>query len=587
MSKNELLKSSRIEGYYDQLLNAIDLEFSKSTGHVPIEKWVEKVKLPSGPFTFQNHEYQKAILQEDGIRQVLKKGTQLGISETQILKSIYGLLYGRYPQWVLYLFPTQNDVYDFSRARFGPLLMDNPEIGKEVRETESVTLKRVRKSMLYLRGARASSKIEGVKAMATQLLAIPVDRIVFDERDNMADNMIDLALERLGHSSVKEEVYLGTPSIPDYGVDRLYNNDSDQRVWEIKCSHCNTETVLEIEFPSCLVERSNGSVYRACKKNKDHEIFPKDGHWVAQYPSRSKDWAGWWISRLNSAYADLKKILRTFQDPSNRNLAEFYNSTLAMAYIAAENRLTVQDVYSCCGQEAMAMNHKGPCAMGVDVGSLLNVVVGFKPKDKQLQICYLARVSSFNDVHDIAQRFNVKYCVIDLEPELRKAREFAQVESYPVFLADYQDHVVTGPVWDEEKGLVKVNRTEVCDISHDLISSSGLILSRRSEEVEVFAKQCANIAKVLQEDPETGSREYRYRKLGEDHYRHALNYFWLASQRIGLLPSAEELERRRLLEMVQRKDQDYNPLTFGLESEPGPDNYNPLMFGFQKKGGGV
>ena len=186
------MKSLKKEALYDQFLNSLDLEFSKATGHVPIEKWVEKIKLPSGPFTFENHEYEKGILQENATRQVLKKGTQLGISETQILKTIFGLLFGRYPQGCLYLFPTQNDVYDFSRARFGPLLVDNPEIGKEVRETESVTLKKVRKSMLYLRGARASSKIEGVKAMATQLLAIPVDRIVFDERDNMADNMIDL-----------------------------------------------------------------------------------------------------------------------------------------------------------------------------------------------------------------------------------------------------------------------------------------------------------------------------------------------------------------------------------------------------------
>ena len=101
--------------------------------------------------------------------------------------------------------------------------------------------------MFYLRGARASSRIEGVKAMATQLLAIPVDRVVFDERDNMADNMVDLALERLGHSSVKEEIYLGTPSLPDYGVSKLYE-ESDQRVWEIKCSHCNTGTVLKWNF---------------------------------------------------------------------------------------------------------------------------------------------------------------------------------------------------------------------------------------------------------------------------------------------------------------------------------------------------
>jgi hypothetical protein len=219
--------------------------------------------------------------------------------------------------------------------------------------------------------------------------------------------------------------------------------------------------------------------------------------------------------------------------------------------------------------------------MGVDVGSLLNVVVGFKPKDKQLQICYLARVSSFNDAHDIAQRFNVKYAVIDMEPELRKAREFAQAEPYPVSLCDYQDSIVTGPVWDEEKGLVKVNRTEICDTTHDLVSSSGLlILPRRSEEVEVFAKQCANIAKVLQEDPETGSREYRYQKLGDDHHRHALNYFYLASRRIGVCESKQDEMRRRLLELAEETGGAYDPLRFGLDSGRDRGSYDPLRFDF-------
>jgi hypothetical protein len=428
--------------------------------------------------------------------------------------------------------------------------------------------------MLYLRGARSTGKIEGIKKTSSRLKSVPVDRVVFDELDEIDPQMVDLALERLGHSMVKEEAYLSTPSVPDFGIDQMFLN-SDQRVWMIRCQHCGGETCLELEFPNCLLELPDGRVIRACKKCKS-EIFLKDGQWVAQYPSRSKDLVGWWISRLNSAYADLRKILRTFQNASSRNLAEFYNSTLAMAYISTENRLTVQDVYPCCGKEAMATNHRGPCAMGVDVGSLLNVVVGFRPKEKVLQVCYMARVSSFNDVHDIAQRFNVKCAVIDLEPEMKKAREFQVAERYPVFLCDYQDSVKSGAQWNEENGMVKVNRTEICDTTHDLVTPSALILPVRGEEVEVFAKQVCNIAKVLQEDQETGSREYRYRKLGEDHYRHSLNYLWLASTRVGIVESIEEWQRKRLYESLGvNEQQPYNPLTF---NPSGGSAYDPFNF---------
>ena len=182
----------------------------------------------------------------------------------------------------------------------------------------------------------------------------------------------------------------------------------------------------------------------------------------------------------------------------------------------------------------------GPCAMGVDVGKVLHVTVGFKPREKVLEVCYMARTSSFNDLHDIAQRFNVQCCVIYAEPETRKAREFQESETFPVFLCDYQERILPGPQWDEKNNLVKVNRTEICDTSHDLFTSPGrLIIPRRCDEVDRFAQHSRNIAKVLEEDPETGSREYLYRKLGDDHYRHALNYLHLASQRIGLSHNAK------------------------------------------------
>ena len=578
MSEKELLKSSRIDGFYDQLLSAIDYQFEEGTKDLNILDWAKKVRLATGPFQIEGHEYQIPMLQEEAQRQCYKKGAQMTVTETNVLKSMHGLISGRYPQGVLYLFPTQNDVADFSKGRFGPLLDDNPEISDLVRNTDSVSVKRIRKSMLYLRGARVTGKIEGIKKTSSSLKGIPIDRVVFDEVDEMDPTMIDLALYRLSHSKIKEEAYLSTPSIPDFGIDKLYNQ-SDQRVWMIKCQKCGAETCLEIEFPNCLLDLSNGRVIRVCKNCKN-EIFPKDGQWVAQYPSRSKDLVGWWISQLNSAYVDPGKILKAFKDPPNRNLAEVYNSMLGMGYVSAENRLTTQDVYGCCGRDAMAMNHKGPCAMGVDVGAMLHVVVGFKPKDKQLQICYMARVSSFNDVHDIAQRFNVKYGVVDMEPELRKAREFSQAESYPVFLCDYQDSIVSGPQWDEEKKLVRVNRTETCDATHDLISSSGLlILPRRSEEMDIFAKQLCNIAKVLQEDPETGSRQYRYRKLGEDHYRHALNYLWLASMRIGI--SEQDTPEKALLRILQKRQQDnYDPLSFGLDGTQD-DDHNLLTYGLE------
>ena len=233
-----------------------------------------------------------------------------------------------------------------------------------------------------------------------------------------------------------------------------------------------------------------------------------------------------------------------------------------MAYIPAENRLTTADVYACCGQDAMLTKEKNPCAMGVDVVAMLHVTVGFRAREGTLEVCYLARVSSFNDVHDIAKRFNVQCAVVDMEPETRKARDFQAAEPYEVFLCDYIDSVKSGPQWDESKLTVKVHRTETLDASHDLFTKPGsLILPRRCDEVDIFALQSKNTAKVLEENQETGSREFKYRKLGPDHYRHSLNYFWLAAQRIRVADSRynRHLENRTT-------EIDFDPFNYGSNS---------------------
>jgi hypothetical protein len=108
-----------------------------------------------------------------------------------------------------------------------------------------------------------------------------------------------------------------------------------------------------------------------------------------------------------------------------------------------------------------------------------------------------------------------------------------------VFGCEYVEHTVGQIAWDEKDLVVKVNRTEICDASHELVVTPGtLVLPRRNAEIDQFATEMCNIAKILVEDKITGLRVYRYKKLGTgkpDHYRHAMNYCVLAAERTGVL----------------------------------------------------
>ena len=512
--------------------------------------WIldNKLEVAPGPWKLQGHEYQVDWLKCDDRQQCFIKGAQIGATEVLVLKTLHGHVFDRYPQGSMYLFPTTRDVSDFSKARFDPLIQRNPFIGEHVHSvgvkgTDAQNIKRIGRGMLYLRGAKSTRNIGGVKKSSTGLKSAPVDRVVFDELDEMEPKMIELAKHRIMHSEVKELMYLGTPTIPDYGIDRMYKN-SDQRAWFLECPKCGKETCLDMEFPNSLQRRIDGTVYRACIHCRG-EIHPSKGRWITQYPSKSKDLVGWWISQLNSVYVDPAYILDMYENPPDGDLAEVMNSHLGRAYLPAENRLTQQEVFACCGHDAEKLNHDNPTCMGVDVGRELHTVIAERKNRQTLKIIRVCRVTSFNDLHDLAKRFNTKCAVLDLYPETRKVREFQASETFQVFGCQYVDTKQSAWNWDEKDRIIKVNRTELCDATHTLVSSSGhLELPRRNQELEQFALEVCNIAKILEEDPETGSRVFRYRKLdSRDHYRHALNYCYLASERTPVVSDQNIISR--------------------------------------------
>ena len=504
--------------------------------------WVNKIKLFSGPFLLEGHEWQVHPMQSNARRRCNKKATQGGGTDGEVLRAMHGMIHGKYPQGVGYLFPTTDDVSDFSKARWKSLILNNPKtIGKYVTNTDAVNLKQIGNAFLYLRGARLSQKIANLEKESAKLRSFSADLMVYDEYDLMSEKAIEKARGRMGASKVKEESYLSNPTIPGYGIDKLYQN-SDQCLWMIKCRRCGKHTCLEKEFPNCIhpLQKRNKRCMtgvRICIHCRNQEIFPCDGQWVPSYPNMTEEMEGIWWSQLMSETVDPGEILRMYDDPPEGNLGDVKRLKLGMAHVEADNKLTIPQVYACCGANAMKTKDNGPCAMGVDVGKKLHVIIGNKPNEKQATVLYANRVDSFNDVHDLAHRFNVKCAVIDFYPETRAVRAFQAQESYSVYGCDYLDRSTKEIVMDEEAGVLKVSRTEMCDETHRFIADMMVTLPRRSNEMDQFAIELTNTAKVIVTDEITGRRVGRYIEMGPDHYRHTLNYFKMALKMIPIAVS--------------------------------------------------
>lgn len=514
-------------------INAVD---------APSWAWANKLLIDGRPFQLDGRQYQLEVMRyktDDGKikkAEVIKKGTQTGATMGKALEVCHGAFYGYYPQGIINYFPSKVAVEDYSGARFKSLLKDNELLRSSCNDINAVHKRRIGKTMISFLGCTGTTIIGGMAKDSTAVRQTPADWILLDERDLFDDEMASQVNQRLGNSTISRRSDMGSPKIPDDGIDRLYSM-SDMRRWQIKCDHCRKSTCMETEFPHCI-KVIDGKGYPSCI-HCGKVIDRDNGVWIPDYPDRET--VGYWFSQLLNPNRDLAHVLKEYDDPIAHNTteAEFQRTVLGNAFARAEDQLRETEVLQCCTSDQMAYSHDGPCAMGFDVGyPLIHAVIGHRVNNDRYRLVRMARVKNWNELHDLAKRYNVKSTVGDAMPESHKIREWANSEAaygntvYPCYT---QAFLKTFDMWGSDN-IVKVNKTDIFDETHQMAVNPGrMLIPRRCHEVDVFAHQMCMVAKFLETDT-NGNQSYRYKKVGDkqDHYRCALNFFFLACKKVGM-----------------------------------------------------
>ena len=490
----------------------------------PLAAWsLKMIRLEGRPFSFEGHEYLRAIYDDTAPHVVLSKAAQIGGTTWAILRSVHACQSGLN---TIYFFPTRTDVIDFSRSRVGPLLYDNPFLMNQVRDTDTVGLKRIGDGHLYFRGMQSSV---GMKS-------VPADRIVFDELDEATPDARTLAWERIAHSPYKRVIELSNPSLPGYGIDEQYEK-SDQRHWTLKCPGCNHWTALEREFPTKLsqdvriiLSRKDGTFYRACPKC-GHELDLARGEWLADYPNRKIH--GYRVSQLFSAMVDPGEILEEYA--TTRHPDRFYNLKIGIPWADLERRVDPATVFSLVGDVSPWSEDLHLCCMGVDTGKDLHAVILRQDYNKKepVTLIHLDICRDFAELDDLMERFQVRRCVIDGLPETHATRAFAKRHYRRVYLCFFNENQRGSAKWNKRESKVEVNRTEALDSSRAIIRDRKAILSRGIPHLEDFARHMGCDAKVLEENEETGAKKYKYIKTGENHFSFAFTYACIAANSVS------------------------------------------------------
>jgi len=221
-----------------------------------------------------------------------------------------------------------------------------------------------------------------------------------------------------------------------------------------------------------------------------------------------------------------------YNDKSESNQEKVHKFFLGLPYDASSNSLTLTEIYERCSTYlSEEVRYDRPAIMGMDVGPLSghHVLIGIRTDRDAYRILYMDRLESFDDAIALGHRFNVKNCVVDMDPESTSCRRFQKEAGFRVWLNRYNwSNPIEEVAWNPDDRTVRTYRNYIFDRSHSIIVEKKVSFPMRSRKIEEFARQYIAPYKKKRES-KRGIEYYYHSRSDSDHYRNAMNYFLIAA----------------------------------------------------------
>lgn len=503
----------------------------------------------AGPWTFNRHPWLEGMHNSEADINVGQKAAQMGYTETVLNVCFYYI--DMHGIDVLYVLPAKTpDASDFSAARFDAALSLSPHLGKLFSNVKNVGHKRAGHTNFYLRGARSRSGLKSV----------PVGILVIDEKDEMNQENIPLARERQSGYDVNKTWEISTPTIDGFGINETFNL-STQNEFFFKCQGCSLEGKprwINLTWPDaieiCGEDYSDPRIHDSyikcplCGSKIPHETkyqWLQGGRWIPQYQDR--DISGWGINQLYSSTPRTSPgqiVWQYFKARTNpADEQEFFNSKLGVPHIVEGARVLDKDIDNCIGDFIQQKsNYGGIITMGVDVGNYLHVEVDkwrVSPNSVDLnaeavcQVLAIFKLVHFEELDKLMHQFGVNFAIVDMQPERRKAYEFATRFWGVVRLCYYGRGIqgknihVSGEDETNNELSVTVDRTSWIDLALSRFRSGMISLPK--DISNEYRNHIKALVRVYEKDQD-GNPIAKYRKADsdEDHFAHARTYSEIA-----------------------------------------------------------
>lgn len=486
--------------------------------------WIVKneIKNEHGePIEFEKHRFMLDLYNDVSPVQVIRKASQIGASTMEILKVLHTARFWGINQ--IYTLPTADDVYKFVPGKVNRIMEVNPQImeGLDKRNKDAIEQKQLGKSFIYFKGTFTER----------EAIMLSSDRNIHDELDKSKTEVIRDYTSRMGYSEIRSQHFLSTPTIPDFGIDKMFQQ-SDQKYWRFNCPHCHYRQHMDWE--KNVDEKRGIYVCQKCRKEITPAHIDELGSWEARFPGRPV--SGFWITQMHCPWRTAADLIKERRDADDDTY--FYNFVLGLPYLAADQRIPAS-LFLRNVTETEAFLADDYNVMGIDTGKGTgkgnHVVIGNKQGIFWIGIlidkpCH----DRWQEAADLIKFYNVRVTVIDGQPYTEEAFNLAKLFPHRIYLSWFKDDPKMLEVirfFDEDEGKDKEFEDEVkVYSSRTRIMDDTISALRRGEIKFAMSSDSASLQMIIAHAQTMYARTVTD-KLGQEKREWAntgANDFWLA-----------------------------------------------------------
>jgi len=462
---------------------------------------------------------------------VIHKGAQTGISTLNVGTATFVPAMMRMNAG--YYLPTQEFAERFGATRFSAAIRRSQVLQGMMRDgahqgVNTKGLKEFNGRFLYSLG------LESV----VSAISIPLDAMFYDEVDVIPAENMEWSDDRIAASDWRFRMYFCVPMFPGSGIDKLFQ-DTCRYQWLVRCSACNTDHILEDEFPRNVKRFEGGSygfICTKCGKAIDRDL---EGRYVAENPEAERDHRyGFRLSQLALSAIDLGYIMRRWEKAkeSKSKLAKFRCSTLAKPDAGDRQPITDAVLQGVSADYHMELGVGSlPRFAGVDTGNQVHLAVHELLPDGRKRYIWFEDIDgdqAQGRINELWARLGLSGLVIDYKPLTNLARGLTYDHPGQVWVQNFYGGEELQEDTFEHMGKeiprVKANRDTSLDDFTGMFSvePSQVLLPAVTSESPAVLDQVHLQLKMLQKEKVEDARgnvAYRYRKNVANHFGMAMN----------------------------------------------------------------